>query len=649
MNIKILDSWLRDYLKTDAKPKEIAKNLSLTSVSIERTEKWKDDILYDVEVTTNRPDLMSVVGLAREASAVLPQFGDKATFVAPKIERPKKIDSGQARMTIINDPKLVDRICAVVMEVTVKPSSKLISDRLESTDIRSLNNVIDITNYVMRTIGHPTHVFDFDRLNTDKLIIRESKKGEEIETLDEKKHVLQGGDIVAEDGKGKIVDLLGVMGLKNSVVTDQTKRILFFIDNNNPARMRKTSMSLGIRSEAAQLNEKGIDPELALDALLFGIKLYEEHADGKVVSQIIDIYPNKPKTKEISVSEEKINTVIGVTIPLATSAKILTSLGFKIRATKNTIIATVPSLRAAEMDIPEDLIEEIARVYGYHNIPSILPPLVSEEPLQVSRDPFYFETRLKHMLKYWGFTEAYTYSMVAEELLEGPLNEAVILNNPLDEDHVYMRRTLVPSLLQVLQENKAYKTIKIFEIANIYEKNGKNLPTEERILAGIIKQQKVSFYDVKGIVEQLGSDLGIEFTFKVAKESVGADVYIGKEKIGTIEELDDEIVDFELSFEKIFFHATLRKKYTPLSKYPPIVEDLALEIDEDISTGEIIETIKKQSPLIKEVTLLDKYKMRKTFHIVYQSEEKNLTNEEVTIVRENILSSLQKTLNIKQK
>lgn len=649
MNIKILDSWLRDYLKTDAKPKDIAKNLSLTSVSIERTEKWKDDILYDVEVTTNRPDLMSVVGLAREASAVLPQFGDKATFVAPKIELPKKIDSGQARMTIINDPKLVDRICAVVVEVTVKPSSKLISDRLESTDIRSLNNVIDITNYVMRTIGHPTHVFDFDRLNTDKLIIRESKKGEEIETLDEKKHVLQGGDIVADDGKGKIVDLLGVMGLKNSVVTDKTKRILFFIDNNNPARMRKTSMSLGIRSEAAQLNEKGIDPELALDALLFGIKLYEEHADGKVVSQIIDIYPNKPKTKEISVSEEKINTVIGVTIPLATSAKILTSLGFKIRATKNTIIATVPSLRAAEMDIPEDLIEEIARVYGYHNIPSILPPLVSEEPLQVSCDPFYFETRLKHLLKYWGFTEVYTYSMVAEELLEGPLNEAVILNNPLDEDHVYMRRTLVPSLLQVLQENKAYKTIKIFEIANIYEKNGKNLPTEERILAGIIKQQKVSFYDVKGIVEQLGADLGIEFTFKVAKESVGADVYIGKEKIGTIEELDDEIVDFELSFEKIFSHATLRKKYTPLSKYPPIIEDLALEIDEDVSTGEIIEIIKKQSPLIKNVTLLDKYKMRKTFHIVYQSEEKNLTNEEVTIVRENILSSLQKTLNIKQK
>lgn len=642
MNIKILDSWLREYLTTDAKPKEIAKNLSLTSVSIERTEKWQDDLLYDIEVTTNRPDLMSVVGLAREASAVLPQFGSKTTFNAPKLTRTRQENPEGVKLTIVNDPKLVDRICAVVMEVTVKQSPKRIQNRLESTDIRSLNNLIDVTNYVMRTIGHPAHVFDFDRLNTDKLTIRESKKGEEIETLDGKKYVLTGGDIIAEDAKGRIVDLLGVMGLKNSVVTDQTKRILFFIDTTNPQRIRKTSMSLSIRSEAAQLNEKGVDPELAYDALLFGIKLYKEIADGKVVSELIDIYPNKPKVKTISVTEEKINTVIGVPVPFKTAEKILISLGFDVKATKDTLTATVPSWRASEMEIPEDLIEEIARVYGYHNLPSILPPLVSEEPLQISKDAFYWETRVKHMLKYWGLTEVYTYSMVAEELLEGPLNEAVILRNPLDEDHVYMRKTLVPSLLQVLQENKAYKTIKIFEVANVYKKNGSDLPTEQRMLAGLIKHPNVSFYDVKGIVEQLGTDLGIQFTFKVAKESVGADVFIGKEHIGTIEELDDEIVDFELNFEKIITHASMKKKYTQLSKFPPIVEDLALEIDEDIPTGEIITTIKKQSPLIRDVSLFDKYQNKRTFHIIYQSNERNLVTTEIGEIREKITAVLQK-------
>lgn len=681
MNVKILDSWLREYLKTDAKPKEIAKDLSLTSVSIERTEKWNDDLLYDIEVTTNRPDLMSVVGLAREASAVLPQFGKKAMFAAPPIDvisnevrnlqgisRRDAPRNDKVKLEIINNPELVNRVCAVVMEVTVKPSPQQIKDRLESSDIRSLNNLIDITNYVMRTIGHPAHVFDFDRLRTDKLIIRESKKGEEIETLDGKKHILQGGDIVADDGKGRIVDLLGIMGLENSVVTDQTKRILFFIDNNDPVKMRKTSISLGIRSEAAQLNEKGIDPELALDALSYGIHLYEKFADGKIISEIIDIYPKKPQPKIITVAEKTLEKVIGVHISEKKIVEILTALNLNPRVTlgrnevspkadevttpesedpdkaqarmTKMIKCTVPTYRR-DLTIPEDLIEEIARIYGYHNLPSVLPPLVSEEPLQVSHDPFFWETRLKHMLKYWGFTEVYTYSMVSEELLEGPLNEAVILKNPLDADHVYMRRTLVPSLLQVIHENKAYDIVNIFEIANVYEKNGEDLPKEHRILAGIVKRTSVSFYDVKGIVEQLGNDLGIMFSFKVAKESVGADVHIEKEKIGTIEELDDEIVDFELSFEKIAAHATLKKKFIPLAKYPPIVEDLTVEISEEISTGEIIEIIKKQSPLIRRVTLLDKYKNRRTFHIIYQSDEKSLTTEDIAEIRKKITASLQ--------
>lgn len=646
MNIKILDSWLREFLDTPAKPKDFAEKLSLTSVSIERVEKWSADFLYDIEVTTNRIDLSSVVGLAREASAVLPQFGLKAKFVPPQIEKPKVTDK-QASITIENDPKLVNRVCAVVMEIQVKEPLKDIKDRLEAAGIRSLNNIIDVTNYVMRTIGHPAHVFDFDRLNTSKLIIRESKKGEEIITLDAKKHTLPGGDIVATDEKGRIVDLLGIMGLENSVVTNETKRILFFIDNNDPKRMRKTSMNLAIRSEAAQLNEKGIDPELAYDALLYGVKLYEKIADGKVISDIIDIYPNKPKQKTISISQEKINQAIGITLPIEKSEEILSLLGFGVTVENDAIKATVPSFRASDMEIPEDLIEEIARVYGYHNLPSVLPQIISPNIRPIADDPLYWEKRAKETLKYWGFTETYTYSMVPESMYEGPLTDAVKIKNPLDEDHVYMRKTLVPSLLQVVFDNKNYKTLSLFEIANTYAKKTNDLPTETRMLAGIIKKPHVSIYEVKGIIEQLLADMGIKHTsFKItSKGGIGASVYIEKEYIGEIEVFDDELIDFELNFEKITAHATLKKTYIPLSKFPPVIEDLALVINESVSTGDIIDLVRKQSPLITHVSLLDKYGSTRTFHVLYQDKEKNLTNEEVGEVRTKILKTLAEKFN----
>lgn len=661
MKIKILDGWLKEYVETKARPQSIAEKLSLTSVSIERIEEYKGDSLYDIEVTTNRPDLMSVVGLAREAAAVLPQFDISAKFNPPKLSEPKPL-STKPLITIQNDPKLVNRVCAAILEVRVKPTPQEIVDRLEASDIRSLNNLIDVTNYVMRTIGHPTHVFDFDRLNTKKLTIRESKKGEEIETLDGKKHVLPGGDIVAVDENGRIVDLLGVMGLENSIVTDQTKRILFFIDNNNPAKMRKTSMSLGIRSEAVQLNEKGLDPDLAMDALLYGIALYEKIADGKLLAPIIDIYLNKPKKKIVKVSEETLRREIGVEIPEKKILEILKSLNLspvilasdevarpesptmrdpgQARMTKS-IECAIPTYRN-DLGIEEDIIEEIARVYGYHNLPSNIPPLTIAETKPLGSDPFYWENRIKEALKYWGFTEVYSYSMVAESMYEGPLDDAVKLRNPLDEDHVYMRNTLVPSLLQVINENKNRKTVRIFEIANIYQKNGTNLPTETRLLAGVLKKPDASFYEVKGTIEQLFWDLGIrETSFKpTSRGGVGADVHIGREDIGSIEVFDDDLIDFELNLELITKHATLKKTYNPLAKYPPVIEDLALIVSEDEQTGNIIETIKSQNDLIVEVSLLDKYETTRTFHIVYMDRSKNLSAEEVAEIRNKIIEKL---------
>ncbi len=654
MNIQILDSWLKEYLKTDATPHEIAEKLSLTSISVEKIEKYQQDYLYDIEITANRPDLMSVVGLAREAAAILQSFGTRAEFIPPYIKTPTS-KHHEAKVTIHNDPKLVNRVMAVVMDVKIKHSPEVIQKRLEATGIRSLNNLIDVTNYVMRTIGHPTHVFDYDRLPSKTLTIRESKRGETITTLDGKTYTLPGRDIVADDHTSKskvIIDLLGVMGLENSAVRDDTKRILYFIDNNEPYHIRKTSMTLGIRTEAAQLNEKGVDPELVRDALFFGIQLFEEIADGKIVSEIYDIYPNKVTPHEITVPEEKINSLIGVAIPPEQSSKILQSLGFIVKQQKDSLQVTPRTFRAKDIMIPEDVIEEIARVYGYHNIPNRIPAFFPDEIINLEHDEFYWEQRVKDALKYWGFTEVYTYPMVSEAMYEGPLNEAVTLQNPLADEFSFMRRTLIPSLLKVIRENKEFDTIQIFEIANVYHHKSENeLPLQELRLAGVVKKPHISFFGVKGIIEQLTHDLGIKnLIFKpLEKGGEGTSVYLDKHYLGDIEILDENIINFELDFEVLRKQATLKKVYSPLSKYPPVIEDLAIIAPTETTTGELIEAIKKQSYLIKNVTLLDKYEEMRTFHIMYQSNERNLTSEEVGQIREKILKKLKEKFGAKLK
>jgi phenylalanyl-tRNA synthetase beta chain len=641
MNIKILDSWLKEFVKTKATPQKIGELLSLSSVSVERIEKYNDDFIYDIEVTTNRPDLMSIVGLARETAAVLKQNSIAADFLPPKLVKPQTPETDL--IEIKNDPRLVNRICAIVMDVKVGESPKEIKQRLEASGTRSLNNVIDVTNYVMKVVGHPTHVFDFDRLDTKTLTIREAEKGETIRTLDEKDFSLNGGEIVAVNDKDKIVDLLGIMGLANSVVTAETKRILFFINNNQPIKIRRASMSLGIRTEAAVINEKSIDPELAYEALLYGIEMFTKIAGGKITSEIIDIYPNQVGTHSIEVTLEKINQIIGVEVDPEVALRSLSSLGFKSRIEKGKIKVEIPSFRIGDIGIEEDVIEEIARIYGYHNLPSVLPPQTAVIPHQFANQ-FYFEQRVKNTLKYWGFTETYSYSMVSEGLFEGPLGDAVEISNPLTEDLVYMRKTLVPSLLKVIAENKNREVIKIFEIANVYSKRDKDLPEEVMTFAGVIKKNKVSFYEIKGLIEQLCFDLGIKsLSFKQSEKSGnGASIYIDKDYLGEIEILDTDLIDFELNFALLLKHATLKKEYKPLNKFPPIVEDLSIAVGNDIGTNDLIAGIRSQSSLVTEVSLKDTYRNSRTFHILYQDPEKNLTNIEVSKIREQIISFLKK-------
>lgn len=644
MNILIPVSWLREHLKTSASTEKIAEVLSLTSVSVERIQKVDDDFVFDIEVTTNRPDLMSVVGIAREANAALTIQGIESKFIPIDIDN--TIESAQTLpIDIKNDSEIVNRICAIVLEVEVGKSPKQVAERLEASGIRSLNNLIDVTNYIMRETGHPAHVFDLERLNTNELIITRSQKGEEIITLDGKRYELLGDDIIAKDENGRIVDLLGVMGAENSVVTQQTKKILFFIDNNNPLNIRNTSMNLGIRTEAAVINEKGIDPNLALTALQRGIELYKKHAGAKVSSKILDIYPNKRETVKIKLDVNKVKDTIGVTIDKSQISKILKLLEFEVREEGELFHIEVPSFRG-DISIEEDIIEEIARIYGYHNLPSIIPTFMSNRDVKY-HDSFYFENRLKTAMKYLGFTEVYTYSLVSEEKFEGPLENAIKIRNPLSVDMMYMRNSLVPGLLSVIDENKSRDEIKVFELSNVYLKRTKDLPNEVLMFAGVTKKEHANFYEVKGFLEDVLSDIGIkDLIFRKSKTaSLGASVYLDKEYLGEIEILDTNLINFELSFEKILKFANVKKSFKPFAKFPPIHEDIS--VITEASTEEIIKLITSEDPLITDVYLKDSYGESRTFHITYQDYEKNLTKADVAKIRGKLAETLKDKLSAK--
>lgn len=644
MNIKITHSWLLDYLDTDATPVEIQKYLSLCGPSIERIEEINGEIVYDIEITTNRIDTASVLGVAREAAAILPQFGKKAILKKKVLTSPAE---PQTSLPIsITDPNGVcRRLLGVVMEVSgVSKSPDYISNRLTAINMRSLNNIVDVTNYVMTEIGHPTHVFDYDRIQTHKLILRNAKKGEEIVTLDEKKYNLDVTDIIIDDGTGKVIDLPGIMGTANSVVTSETKRILFFIESNDPVSIRRTSMKYGIRTMASTINEKNPDSELALTAFLRGIELFKEVADAKVVSPLIDIYPKKSLPIEIKTSKSFIDAKVGVEIPLKTILSILTNLEFTVASKDNDqLLITVPTHRISDVTIPEDIVEEVARVYGYFAIPSVLqPPAYVQQPKDTEL-LFYYQYVVKSYLKHRGYTEVMNYSATSKELLqqfEIDKVEHLYITNSISEDIKYLRQSLIPSLVKNVKQNEGFaKEHKLFELAKTYIPSS-SLPIEENKLTICTT---VSLDELKSILIGLMKELNIVFDFTegsknihlistVAGELVGDKVLFGS--FGQVKPvlcrnlaLETPVYVAELSFADLIQAARVMPNYKSFSQYAHITHDITVK---KIKTFTEIKKIAfAASNKLVSLNLLSTYKDTITLRLEFTDSTKNLTEEEV--------------------
>lgn len=661
MNILIPDSWLREYLKTNASPSQIKECLSLCGPSVERVTKEGDDVVYDIEITSNRVDMASVYGIAREAVVILPRFGFKATLSSLQTQKPVN-PSSPLPMKVLDPDRICQRIMGIVMEVdTMKPSPESVKNRLEKSGVRSLNSLVDITNYVMLEVGHPCHVFDYDRIGTHVFIIRKAKKNEPIVTLDEKKYLLNEEDVIIDDNTGRVIDLPGIMGTQNSVVTKNTKRIFFFIESNNPSLIRKTSMRYGIRTMAATLNEKRPDPELVQIALFRGIKLYQEIAGGKILGDLIDLYPNPPKSSLINVTYHFINERLGVNLKQDEINSILRDLSFQIDSTdQKSVSVTPPSFRQFDINIAEDIVEEIARIWGYHNLPSKI--MEGSIPLNRPSDNFILEEKAKYMLKYLGFTETYTYSFLSKELLtKAGLNPTTLLKiaNPLTEETEYLRTSLIPSILEKVALNQSYKdNLSFFELAKVYLPKDKSLPQEP--LSLLLTNQE-NFFTLKGIVTSLFNEFGIKeidqeayedwnfghpkqtLLFSISKNNkntILAKIGALHPQLATNFNIKNKIYIAEINFQTLVEFYNPSKKYTPIPSFTSAFEDFTLTIFGETEIGKIIEEIYKVSLFIKNVKLKDVFQSTITLNLEYFNPNKNITKDEAKEIREKILENL---------
>lgn len=653
MDIIITDSSIRKFLETSADSNTLSRNLSLCGPTFDRIKKVDDDYVYEIEAITNRVDTASAQGVAREAAIILTQFNIPAKLINDPYQDKTSFPVGLPNQFHFNfDKDLVLRFTAISLEnISVKPSPKETKTLLENCGQRSLNNCIDITNELTLLYGMPSHIFDLDKLGAQSLVLRESRAGETITTLDNKANELAGGDIVIEDGSGRLVDLCGVMGGQVAEVDNHTKRILLIVPVYHPQKIRKTSLALQKRTLAAQLYEKQPDPELCLPVIFKAIQLFKDRAGAETSSSLFDYYPVSRPPKIISLDFNWLNTFVGIDFEKETVITILASLGFGGDIEKDRLICTVPSWRYHDINIKEDLAEEVARIYGYFRLPSVLPCVnLPAEPKNILLET---ELKVKKYLANVGFHEIFNSSLISESLLEkteqNP-SDNIKLKNSLSTDFEYLRTCIIPSGLENLKhsQGKIEEPLKIFEVSNSYQKtDGLELPREVSTLALLANDD---FRNVKGSVESLLEHLKVKnISFRPSRQilpffdqSTTAAIYSGDHLLGNLGLLKPSVlrniglqtspVAVEINLEILVTCINQKYVFLPISEYPYILENIT--VNSKKSLGDILEIVKNTSRLIKDVRYLESFHTKHTFRVSFGSNEKNLEQKEVNALKD---------------
>ena len=624
-----------------------------------------DDISVEFEITNNRPDCLSVIGLAREASA---------TFNTPlNVKEPafKGVDGDiNAELSVsVENTKLCSRyMAAKVKNVKIGPSPRWMVERLRACGVRSINNYVDITNFVMLEYGHPMHAFDARYLTGNKIVVRNAKDGETLKLLDEgKEPIALSSEMLVICDAEKPVAVAGVMGGEHSGIWEDTNEVIFESACFDGVSVRRTAKKIGERTEASSRFEKGIDPINAKNALYRALELVEMLGCGEVVRNVIDIDNSNKIPHKLKHDYKWVNEFLGSDISEKEQISILERLGYIYDRNTNEI--TVPSVRI-DMELPCDIAEEIARIYGYNNIPSTIPALSSQAKVTPEQK---FQDKLIDIMISQGCLETMTFSFISPKgyekiRLPEEMRKSVVLTNPLGEDTSVMRTTMLPSMIELVVRNINNRNLsgRFFEIGREYYplESVHELPVEKDVLCLGLYGSDESFFTIKGIAEELFDKIGLNVKFTKCTDDLTyhsgrcAVMTVGDEIIGKIGELHPEcaanygikerVYLATFSIETMFNNAQLDVKYKSLPKYPAISRDLSLVCDKELSSGEIIETIEKTAKHLEQVSLFDLYegvgvpegKKSVSYKLIFRRADKTMETEEADKSVEKILKAL---------
>ncbi|MBP7774856.1 phenylalanine--tRNA ligase subunit beta [Candidatus Woesebacteria bacterium] len=648
MNILIPHSWLLEHLETEATPQQIQELLSLSGPSVERIYDRDGESVYDIEVTTNRVDSMSVRGIAREAAVILTAAGISAHLKPLTLTATVAPTSEALPLPQISDPEgLCKRTLAVVLShVSRSATPEWMATRLKHVEQNIHDALIDITNYITHDLGHPCHAFDYDKIMAlgGEIIVRTATAGKSFTTLDGLTYTTVGGEIVFENGAGEIIDFPAIKGTANTSVDAQTQNVLLWIESLPAEKVRFGSMSHAIRTVAAQLNEKNVDPTLGELVLKKGIELYRSLCGAQQASEIVDFFPQKPTPTAITVPLELFKRYLGISLPGEKITEILIALEFSTHSTEETLTVTPPTFRP-DINIPVDVVEEIARIYGYHNLQSSLMAtrIPTDYPPGVD---FALETKTKRFLAAIGLQEMYTYSLVSEELaLQSgfSISEHLKLQNPLTDDRAFLRRSLIPSLREACSLNPTRPDLSVFEFAHTYIAQENQLPEQHLHLSLYIQKP---YREARGILESLCAriffipELHIAPTADGMQAQISAPLLTGQQVLGTLRVDAAGATAIDLDWDAVLATAHAHPRYQPQPKYPAITEDLTFTLPAHTAIGAVMTTLKTVDTLIQTVQLVDQYKENFTFTIAYRDENKPLSSAEVEPVRKKIVSTL---------
>ncbi|WP_444311132.1 phenylalanine--tRNA ligase subunit beta [Megamonas funiformis] len=647
-----------------------------------------NDVVLEFELTANRADCFSVFGLVREIAAIT---GNKPHFPEIKVNEDDNTKLNDIFSVEIADPDLCSRFSTRMLKnVKIGPSPEWMQQRLEGAGIRSINNVVDVTNFVMIELGHPMHAYDYDKITGKKLIARRAIEGEELHTLDDTSRKAKGEMLVIADSE-KAAGLAGIMGGFETEITDTTTTVVLESADFYGPCIRRTARACGLSSEASGRFERGVDSETTIKALDRAAQLLQEMGACTVCEGIVDVYPNPKQANYVTFTPEQINNHLGTNIAKDVMLNIITSVGFDVTKDENDeITVKVPSWRN-DVTCMADISEEIARLHGFDKIKSTLPNGVSMQGTQSAKQAFI--DKVKASLSSQGLYETISFALTNEETFnklnipqDSPLRKAVPIMNPLSDEYPLVRTTLLSSIFDNLARNLARKNddVALFEVGSVFFPKAlpvTELPDEVVKIAGAITGRRnaqgwnqtndmVDFYDAKGIIEELLANL------RVTRYTVEAGTHYamhpgktalfkkGRDVIATVGEVHPAVLSaygitkpvyiFELDATTVMKYMAKDLKYKALPKYPATSRDLAMLVDVDVNAADIEKAMTKAAGQnLTQITLFDVYTGKQVeegqkslaFSLTFQSNDKTLTDAEIDPAIEKIVAKLQKDFN----